>query len=112
MGFNKLSARICGKKSSRKGIKSRKTVVIEAFIKNIVNKDTIRKKYVTELKSIDGKQFLDTFRDLLEYVLPKLRRTEMIAEVKTEITKKINLSKLSKEELKKLNELIARSTAT
>ena len=94
--------KIGGKKSSRKGIKNKKTLILEAFIKNIVNRDSIRKKYVAELKSLEGKQFLDTFRDLLEYVLPKLQRTEMIAEVKAEITKKVVLSKLSKEELKKL----------
>lgn len=44
------------------------------------------KKYVDELNKLDGKDFATAFTSITEFVKPKLARSEVLADVKTDIT--------------------------
>lgn len=74
MAFTKDSARLAGAKSSRKGIPNKATSSIRDSIQSLV--DSKFEQYQDELDKLDGKDYVQAYHQLLEYVLPKLQRVE------------------------------------
>lgn len=78
--------------SKPKGAKSKKTLLKERLgLKNwselqlfIETKGIARA--VKEMEKLKGKEYMTAFTSLTEFVKPKLARTEILADVKTDIT--------------------------
>ena len=59
-----------------RGVKSKKTLLIESFAKTIVEGGM--EKFQTELNKLRGEEYIHAYLTLLEYVKPKLQRTDMM----------------------------------
>jgi hypothetical protein len=87
-------------KGRPKGSKNKVEGTIKHFLKDLIDGNTDKIK--TELESLQGKAFLDAVFNFMEYVQPKLSRSEITAE----IIENTDLSNVSPETLEKLhNEL-------
>lgn len=75
-----------------KGAKNKRTLLKEAIgidnwaqLQSFIETHGI-KKCVQEIQKLSGKDFVSSFTQLTEFVKPKLARTEVLADVKTDIT--------------------------
>ena len=78
---DKKTASEYGKKSSRKGIPNKDTVLkknILAAFEELIEDEEFVEKFKAEIKGLSGKDFILTLDKLLEYVKPKLARTENV----------------------------------
>jgi hypothetical protein len=82
MAFKKGIKKTGGRKS---GVKNKKTMLIDSFAKTIC--DGGMEKFKTELNKLTGKDFVNAYLLLFEYVKPKLSRMEMKADVKAKVKK-------------------------
>lgn len=65
-----------GNKSGKvKGTKNRKTLILDAFAK-MVCEDGMT-KFMEELQKLKGKDYVNAYMTVFEYVKPKLARTEV-----------------------------------
>ena len=78
-----------GNSGRPKGSKNKKTVLMDAFIKNIVNEG--QAKFHEELSKLSGTAYLDRYMQLIEYVTPKLARQEVKQETTLQIPNKIEI---------------------
>jgi len=77
MAFTKgTSGNLTGRK---KGIPNKVTILQREFIQSLI--DNQQDKIKTELNGLTGKEYLSVVTGLLEFVMPKLQRTE----IKTDI---------------------------
>jgi hypothetical protein len=60
------------------GTLSKKTLVLKSFTETIV--DGGMERFEEELSKLKGKQYVDAFLALLEYVQPRLQRSEVIGD--------------------------------
>ena len=74
---------------------------LKTFLIDLVNDS--QQKLVDELKKLEGKAFVDSMFALMEYVQPKLSRTEVEAKIEIE-EEYIDLTTLSRETKDKLIE--------
>ena len=74
MKFNSESARKAGSKSSRKGVPNKKGMETRSRLDLLVSENFDR--YQQELNSLNGKDYVQAYHQMLEYVLPKLQRVE------------------------------------
>jgi hypothetical protein len=65
--------------------KNKKTLLIDSFAKSIC--DGGMEKFQQELDKLEGKEYINAFLQLFEYVKPKLSRMEMKADVKATVKK-------------------------
>jgi len=102
---NKKAASEAGKKSSRKGTPNKTTKEIrdsfQMFVENNVSKF---QDWIDEVGKTNPAKAIELVTSLGEYILPKLSRTEIEAEVKQESTY-INIDNLSLDELKSLERI-------
>jgi hypothetical protein len=84
-------------KGRPKGSKNKVQSQTKEFLKKLIEGN--EEKIENELNSLKGKAFLDAVFNFMEYVQPKLSRTEVKAEVKTE---EVDLSNLPQDVLDKL----------
>jgi len=70
-----------------KGAVNKKTAQWEAFAEYCVNGGL--KRFEQELNSLEGKDYVNSFLNLLEYHKPKLQRTEVKHEVDNETVKQL-----------------------
>lgn len=102
---NKKAASEAGKKSSRKGTPNKTTKEIrdsfQMFVENNVSKF---QEWIDEVGKTNPAKAIELVTSLGEYILPKLSRTEIEAEVKQESTY-INIDNLSLDELKSLERI-------
>jgi hypothetical protein len=82
MAFEKGKEKTGGK---AKGSKNKKTLILDSFANTIV--DGGMEKFQTELTKMEGREYVNAFLQLFEYVKPKLSRMEMKAEVKATVKK-------------------------
>lgn len=61
-----------------KGAKSKKTLILEGFIHSILEGGA--EKFHNEVMKLKGKDFINAYKDLLEYGMPKLARKELVEE--------------------------------
>lgn len=61
-----------------KGAKSKKTLILEGFIHSILEGGA--EKFHDEVMKLKGKDFINVYKDLIEYGLPKLARKELVEE--------------------------------
>lgn len=80
------------------GAKNKKTLIIDSFAKTIC--DGGMEKFQKELNTLLGKDYVDAYLKLFEYVKPKLSRTEVQAEVEAKVIQKLDLSKYTDDELR------------
>lgn len=66
------------------GGKNQKTLEWEAFGKELMTKGVTRASKI--LETCDEEKFMQYFTNLTEYFQPKLARTEITGELKTEVT--------------------------
>jgi len=83
-----------------KGSKNKVDGTIKQFLQDMIEGNT--EKIEEELGTLKGKAFLDAMFNFMEYVQPKLSRTEVKAEIETK--DEIDLSNYSLEDLKKISE--------
>ena len=83
---------INGNKSGgrKKGTPNKIESKTKIFLKKLMEDQ--QDKIIKELKSLEGKAYLDVVGSLMEYSQPKLARTEVTAEVE-QITRKIGYEK-------------------
>lgn len=77
------------KKSGGKqqGAKNKKTLVLDAFAKTIVEGGM--EKFQRELMKLNGKEFVNAYMVIFEYVKPKLARTELTGKDGSELIQKV-----------------------
>ena len=81
-----------------KGSKNKIQSTTKQFLKDLIEGNTER--IADELEKLEGKAFLDAVSNFMEYVEPKLSRTEVKAEVEVD---SVDLTKkMTDEELRKL----------
>lgn len=80
MPFKKGQKKTGGKE---KGTSNKKTLILNSFAETIV--DGGMDKFQAELTNLSGKQYVDAYMALFEYVKPKLNRTELTVPPETEI---------------------------
>ena len=78
MAFTKETAAKAGKKSSRKGKPNNLSKESREKISLIVKQNFPKLK--RELKKLDGKDYCDVVLKLMEYHVPKLNKTEIVAD--------------------------------
>lgn len=71
MPFTKGHKKIAGKKS---GSRNKKTLVLDSFAKAVI--DGGMDKFQTEIKKLKGKDYINAYLALFEYVKPKLSRSD------------------------------------
>lgn len=64
-----------GNKGKPKGAINKKTLILESFAKTIVEGGM--EKFEQELHKLSGKEFVNAYMTLFEFVKPKLARTEL-----------------------------------
>jgi len=96
MKFNSHTGAVYGRKSKRSEDKDKKH--LREVILNLLKEN--EEKFTEELNKLHGTAFIDRFLNMLEYALPKIRRTEIIEE--EEIGTPVDLSKVSDAALKEL----------
>jgi hypothetical protein len=74
-------------KGKPKGVKSKKTIILEAFVQAIAEGGV--EKFQIELNKLTGKDYVTSYLALLEYVKPKLARQEVKQEGSTTQTIKV-----------------------
>lgn len=89
-----------------KGTPNKETTTIRHYISAITEGG--RDKFEEELNKLEGKEYVNSFIQLLDYSLPKLQRIEYTDDSDTKV--KLDFTKYTKEELAALRELIAKST--
>lgn len=62
-----------------KGVTNKKTVVLDAFAKEVCEGGAA--KFQQELKKLKGKDYVNAYLAVFEYVRPKLARTEIKGEI-------------------------------
>lgn len=82
MAFEKGKPKTGGKAV---GSKNKKTLVLDTFANAIV--DGGMERFQTELSKLEGRDYVNSFLQLFEYVKPKLSRMEMKADVKATVKK-------------------------
>jgi hypothetical protein len=82
MPFEKGKNKTGGRK---KGLPNKKTAILDTFAQSVV--DGGMEKFKKELNKLEGKDFVNAYLSLFEYVKPKLSRMEMKAEVEAKIKK-------------------------
>ncbi len=96
MSLTKEQAKELGKKSSRKGVPNKSTTEIrEAFNQLISSKLPELSNWLDEVASENPEKALDIIVKFSDFVIPKLQRTEIQAEISID-----NLLKLSPEKRK------------
>lgn len=105
MPFTSETARKAGKKSKR-GSDASTVKVREALHVLLDNKSEFIEDWIDSVAKDDPKSALLLFKDLLEYALPKLSRTEFSGDIKTEPD--FDPSKYTDDELKQLKELLGK----
>lgn len=74
-----------GKTGGRaKGAVNKKTALLDVFAKTVCEEGA--EKFMKELKKLKGKQYVDAYLMLFEYVKPKLSRTEAKVEATLSLT--------------------------
>lgn len=81
MPFEKGKQKTGGRK---KGAANKKTALLDAFAQTVCEGGV--EKFKTELKKLKGKQYVDAYLMLFEYVKPKLSRTEAKVEATLNLT--------------------------
>lgn len=74
-----------GNKASKgrpKGTKNKKTQILEGFIHSIL--DGGAEKFHNEVMKLEGKDFINAYKDLLEYGMSKLARKEVTTNIQTD----------------------------
>ncbi len=64
-----------GNKGKPKGVKNKKTVILDNFAKHIVEGG--QEKFERELKKLRGSAYVKAYMAMFEYVKPKLARTDV-----------------------------------
>lgn len=82
MAFKKGHTKKGGREA---GSKNKKTLIIDSFAKTIC--DGGMEKFEQELQKLTGKDYVNAYMQLFEYVKPKLSRMEMKADVKATVKK-------------------------
>ena len=104
---NKGAASEAGKKGSRKGVPNKSTKEIrdgfQMFVENNIGKF---QQWIDEVAEDNPAKAIELVTSLGEYILPKLSRTEVDADITAEIKPKIDYSKLDKETLKRVLEAL------
>lgn len=72
MGFQKGHKKTGGRK---KGVIPKKILLLNTFAKAVVEGGM--DKFITELKKLNGRDYVTSFLTIFEYVQPKLARTEL-----------------------------------
>lgn len=99
MPFTSETAKKAGKKSKRGPEES--TVKVRKAVQQLLDKNSERiEELFDEIAKDDPRGALYLFRDLLEFSLPKLSRTEFSGDIKTDDG--IDYSELSDEALKEI----------
>jgi hypothetical protein len=93
-------------KGRPKGSKNKVDGTIKQFLKDMIEGNTA--KIENELNSLKGKAFLDAMFNFMEYVQPKLSRSE----VELEQVETTDLSNVSQETLDKLHDELNASDST
>jgi hypothetical protein len=92
-----------GKATGRpKGAENKETANLRKFLLFVTNNS--RGKFEKELDKLEGKDYVQSFLQLLEYSTPKLARVEYTDDTDTKVN--IDFSKYSKEELEQLRSLL------
>lgn len=60
----------------KKGQKSKKTILLNEFLESIADEQKLRDKFSDELMNLKGKQFIDCYIKLFEFIIPKQKRIE------------------------------------
>ena len=81
MAFTKGKPKTGGRK---KGASNKNTALLDAFAKTVCEEGS--DKFMRELKKLKGKQYVDAYLMLFEYVKPKLSRTEAKVEAIVNLT--------------------------
>ena len=84
-------------KGRPKGSTNKSTTVVKDLINSVLEDNAGR--VVTELKTLDGKDFFNVWLKLVEYQLPKLRSVDQ----------RIDISKLSDEEVERLFGIVTKN---
>jgi hypothetical protein len=71
MPFEKGKKKTGGKQA---GAKNKKTLILDSFAKSVV--DGGMEKFHTELNKLQGKDYVNAYLSLFEYVKPKLSRVD------------------------------------
>lgn len=104
---NKDAASEAGKKGSRKGVPNKTTKEIrdgfQMFVENNIGKF---QQWIDEVAEDNPAKAIELVTSLGEYILPKLSRTEIDADITAEVKPKIDYSKLDKETLKSVLEAL------
>jgi len=99
------SASRAGKKSSRKGIPNKSTKELrdsfQFFVENNVSQF---QDWIEQVAESNPAKAIELVTSLGEYIIPKLSRTEIEADVKQEVTN-LNIDNLSLEELEQLEKI-------
>lgn len=96
MSFESGRSKVGGR---QKGTPNKSTAKAKEFVIDILNGEEERiRNALTEIYEKDKKDYLDWIGRNLEYVIPKLARTEIQAEITDEMDKKL-LDSFSDEEL-------------
>jgi hypothetical protein len=82
MPFEKGKHKTGGRTS---GAKNKNTLIIDSFAQSIC--DGGMEKFQSELENLEGKDYVNAYLQLFEYVKPKLSRMEMKADVKATVKK-------------------------
>ena len=106
MPFTSETAKKAGKKSKR-GPEASTVKVREAVQKLLDNNSEKIEEMFDKVAKDDPKGALYLFRDLLEFSLPKLSRTEFSGDIKTDTD--FDPSKYTDDELKELKELLGKA---
>lgn len=81
-----------------KGSFNTKNKQIRDFIQSILTDN--QDKFINELMTLKGKQFIDAWTVLIEYSVPKLQRTEIVGDEEHPL--QIDLNKLDEQTIKGL----------
>jgi len=102
---DKDAASKAGKKSSRKGTPNKTTKELrdsfQFFVENNVSQF---QKWIEQVAESNPAKAIELVTSLGEYIIPKLSRTEIEADVKQEVTN-LNIDNLSLEELEQLEKI-------
>lgn len=86
----------------QKGSPNKETTTIRKFLAHVT--DNNRGRFEEELSLLTGKDYVNSFLQLLEYSTPKLARVEYTDDSDTKV--QIDFSKYSKQELEQLRGLL------
>lgn len=105
---DKDAASKAGKKSSRKGTPNKTTKELRnAFQYFVENNVTQFQDWIERVAENNPAKAIELVSSLGEYILPKLSRTEIEADVKQNVTN-LNIDNLSLEELEQLEQINAK----